>query len=185
MNRTNIQEANKHLHIQELQQRLQETNTQLQNRNSVIEKLTSDLSLKNAETTTLKEKAKFLEILLGCIPDLKRVVTQMDAIASGVKGKEDYDYIEVSGSSSAADDGDGTASPKHADNTSELILKTKVKDDEIMDSEMTNGIQTVGEMARNFVRDSRIHKFSVSEDINSEEELGRIPSSKNYKEMYF
>lgn len=168
--------------IQELQQRLQD-------RNGVIEKLTSDLSVKNLENATLREKAKLLDSLLESVPDLNRVVKQMDAIALKVKDLQNYGYIEVSASSSTADDGDDTSPPNFTKSeiSSELILKTKpVKDDDMMDLEITNGGPSVREMARNFANNGRIQKFSVSEeDGNSEEESNRNLPSKINKEVYF
>lgn len=234
MNRTNIEEANKHLQalyqrvqqlergikeqndllaakdnfiqtkikelsaqdliIQELKQELRSQTVELQNKKYEVESLKTDLGAKVMENNALREKSKLMNTLLDCIPDLHKVVSQMDTVVSRAKDLETHGYIEVSGSSSTAEDGDTADTlPSETRTENDLIPSdsgigmTDVSSHQISTDLVLNGESSVGEMARNFVKSGRMHKFSVSEDDANPEEEPNIQNTirKTDKEMYF
>lgn len=234
MNRTNIQEANKHLQalyqrveqlericreqsdilvakdsfiqtkikelsaqdllIQELQSQLQEKTSEVLTRNSEIEHLKSELAVRNSENSVLRERGNLLDSMLSLVPDLNQVVLKMDTIVS--KSKDLGSYVEVSGSSSTAEDGDATVTI--ISNKENMKIQGEIEMDQLTGTDLMstrlNGNEnvhghspvedkSVAEMARNFVHTTRINKFSVS-DVNSEEENENLAPQRQ-KEMYF
>lgn len=206
LNRSNIEEANKHLHalngrvedlervvreqheallakdsfihtkvmelthqdlvIRKLRQQLEEQETELAEKNSLLDSLEKVLNARQLENKVLIQRNKSLSKLLHIIPELNAVIVKMESVAKTVEG-DCYGYVEEETSSHS--DTNVSADADNTDSNMLMRVDTGIASEYVADVKHE---QTVAEMARHFVRTGKSRQFSVSEDDQFDQDSG-------------